>query len=866
MKHIYTLLLLAMFGSIGYAQEYTLSLEAYATDIIEGQTTYRLYVDMVNEDDFLSSIYGGEDEPLSITTTTGFYNDTFGAAVASSINPAFFAVFPTIAGDSWVTIGIESLNTGDEVQINTVQSTAQPWTAHFSASTPEDGTDVYMNDQTGGAWYVLNGSPNGLPDENLQVLVMQLTTAGEICGTINCQLFMNGDGQDGDTRLTYTFCGEGTYAPVVAGGGCTDVAACNYDEAATTDDGSCEYADSGYDCDGNCLNDTDLDGVCDEFEVAGCTDVFACNYDVNATENDGTCEFATCQGCTDEEACNYDPTAIYNDGSCDYLCNAIFGCTVVTACNYDPEATYNDGSCDFNSCVGCMDDTACNYDPAALYDNGSCEFTSCEGCMDVTACNFDPDALYDDDSCEYPESGYNCDGICLNDVDTDGVCDEFEIQGCTIMSACNYDASATDDDGTCEYAEQFYDCDGACLMDADDDGVCDELEIEGCTDMDACNYNPDATNEDDSCEFAVSGYDCDGMCLDDADMDGVCDEFEVAGCSDEDACNYDADATDNDGSCEYADEFYDCEGNCLNDADMDGICDELEVNGCTDEMACNYSMDATDDDGSCEYADEFYDCEGNCLNDADMDGICDELEVNGCTDEMACNYSMDATDDDGSCEYAEEFYDCEGNCLNDTDGDGVCDELEVSGCTDPDAENYNADATDDDGSCYYCDIELVADATDEVEGDANGAINMAVTGGTAPYEFSWTGPNDFTSTESALADLSAGTYALTVTDANGCTATIEVVIDNVTGVTELVALEFDVYPNPASESFSIQNAGLNGKTIVEMLDASGRLIERMECNLNGQPISFELNGVETGFYHIVLRNGGKTGAKRLLVH
>ena len=79
------------------------------------------------------------------------------------------------------------------------------------------------------------------------------------------------------------------------------------------------------------------------------------------------------------------------------------------------------------------------------------------------------------------------------------------------------------------------------------------------------------------------------------------------------------------------------------------------------------------------------------------------------------------------CEYAEEYYDCDGNCLNDADGDGVCDELEIAGCTDPDAENYNEDATDDDGSCYYCDIELIADATDEVEGGSNGSINMIVT-------------------------------------------------------------------------------------------------------------------------------------------
>ena len=352
----------------------------------------------------------------------------------------------------------------------------------------------------------------------------------------------------------------------------------------------------------------------------------------------------------------------------------------------------------------------------------------------------------------------------------------------------------------------------------------------------------------------------------DTDGDGICDPFEIAGCTDELACNYDATATDDDSMCEYADEYYDCDGNCLNDADGDGVCDELEIAGCTDEMACNYDATATDDDGMCEYAEEYYDCDGNCLNDADSDGVCDELEIAGCTDEVACNYDATATDDDGMCEYAEEYYDCEGNCLNDADGDGVCDELEVAGCTDPDAENYNEDATDDDGSCYYCDIQLIADATDEVEGGANGSINMIVTGGTFPYEFAWTGPNDFTSTEPVLNNISAGTYVLTVTDANGCTETIEVIVNNVTGIAELQAVDFEVYPNPTNGAFWVNGTGLNGKTVVELLDASGRLINRFERTLNGQPVQFELSGVETGFYHVVLRNGQQQGTKRLLIH
>ena len=72
--------------------------------------------------------------------------------------------------------------------------------------------------------------------------------------------------------------------------------------------------------------------------------------------------------------------------------------------------------------------------------------------------------------------------------------------GCQDDSACNYNADATDEDSGCqdalEYAEDGYDCDGVCLNDADGDGVCDEFEIAGCQDETACNYNADATDED----------------------------------------------------------------------------------------------------------------------------------------------------------------------------------------------------------------------------------------------------------------------------------------------------------------------------------------------------------------------------------
>ena len=46
-----------------------------------------------------------------------------------------------------------------------------------------------------------------------------------------------------------------------------DSSACNYNADATQNDGSCTYAEAYYDCDGNCINDSDMDGICDELEV-----------------------------------------------------------------------------------------------------------------------------------------------------------------------------------------------------------------------------------------------------------------------------------------------------------------------------------------------------------------------------------------------------------------------------------------------------------------------------------------------------------------------------------------------------------------------------------------------------------------------
>ena len=73
--------------------------------------------------------------------------------------------------------------------------------------------------------------------------------------------------------------------------GCTDPGACNFDENADFNDASCVYPQLPYGCNGECINDSDVDGICDEFEIPGCTDVEACNYSVLATDDAGNCVY-----------------------------------------------------------------------------------------------------------------------------------------------------------------------------------------------------------------------------------------------------------------------------------------------------------------------------------------------------------------------------------------------------------------------------------------------------------------------------------------------------------------------------------------------------------------------------------------------
>ena len=76
------------------------------------------------------------------------------------------------------------------------------------------------------------------------------------------------------------------------------------------------------------------------------------------------------------------------------------------------------------------------------------------------------------------------------------------------------------------------------------------------------------------------------------------------------------------------------------------------------------------------------------------------------------------------------------------------------------------------------DVYCVGANNDPIDSQqAKGYINPGVTGGTPLYNYEWTGPGSFSSTDEYISGLDAGTYSLKVTDSKSCEITANVTIE-----------------------------------------------------------------------------------------
>jgi gliding motility-associated-like protein len=116
-------------------------------------------------------------------------------------------------------------------------------------------------------------------------------------------------------------------------------------------------------------------------------------------------------------------------------------------------------------------------------------------------------------------------------------------------------------------------------------------------------------------------------------------------------------------------------------------------------------------------------------------------------------------------------------------------------------------------------------------GLSDGAIDITVSGGLPPYQFAWTGPSGFTSTDEDLSGLAAGSYSLTITDGYNCMVSFpdqETIIEPSSVVASYISHQDVSCNGDASGSIEIDVTGGIAPYIFEWTNSSGTPVSGVE--------------------------------------
>ena len=694
------------------AEGYGLDLEVvseHADGDLSGLTTFRLYMHTAHETDRVTAAVGDDQYPLSLMPENAFYQNPFGNNTPEGISPAWISFFPDLAFDSWVTIGLDGPSSSSAGEEGVTMLFASGWESVFGS-----GQGFVEDSDDGSGWTVIPWTAtNTIAGPDLRVLLAQLTTDGDMSGSMRVQVFPQGDNEN-DLRLDVWFDTDvvcGCTDPVAmnydAGAnyndgsclypGCIHVLACNFDPGANVDDGSCLYLNDCGECVNTCLNDLDGDGVCDD--VDDCVGEF------------DACGICNGPGAVFECGCSSLPP-----GDCDCNGNQL---DALDMCGGDCVADADgDGVCDVeDDCVG-------QYDACGIC-NGPGQVYEC-GCANIPAGDCDCDGN------QLDVLGV-CGGDCVADADGDGVCDVDDdcVGQYDACGICNgpgqiYECGCANiPAGDCDCGGNQLDvlgvCGGDCIADADGDGVCD-VDDDCVGQYDACGIcnGPGQVYECGCANIPAGDCDCGGNqldvlgvcggdCVADADGDGVCDvdddcvgQYDACGICNGPGQVYECGCANIPaGDCDCGGNQLDvlgvCGGDCVADADGDGVCDVDDdcvgqydacgiCNGPGQVYECGCAnIPAGECDCNGNQLDVLGVCGGDCVADADGDGVCDVDDdcvgqydacgiCNGPGQVYECGCAnIPAGDCDCGGNQLDVLGVCGGDCVADADGDGVCD-------------------------------------------------------------------------------------------------------------------------------------------------------------------------------------------------
>lgn len=141
--------------------------------------------------------------------------------------------------------------------------------------------------------------------------------------------------------------------------------------------------------------------------------------------------------------------------------------------------------------------------------------------------------------------------------------------------------------------------------------------------------------------------------------------------------------------------------------------------------------------------------------------------------------------------------------------------------------------------------------------------DVSVTGGTPEYLYSWWDEQGYNFESKIITVSSFGSYWLTVTDANNCSAIDSLKVINNVGISQQGDDNlFMLYPNPASGVVFIPledpatKISSEGELILQIISFSGKVVYSKKINLLNPGTYYELNtgDLPQGIYNIVIGN------------
>lgn len=182
------------------------------------------------------------------------------------------------------------------------------------------------------------------------------------------------------------------------------------------------------------------------------------------------------------------------------------------------------------------------------------------------------------------------------------------------------------------------------------------------------------------------------------------------------------------------------------------------------------------------------------------------------------------------------------------------------------AGNYQVTVTDINGCStfghFYVTEPQALEITADIDadfGNNDGKIKLTVNGGTPGYSFEWSNG----ATTQNIGALEAGTYTVTITDANGCVTEMDFVVENETTANTVSMTDVSLFlsPNPSDGDVRIKWKGAASQLII-VNQMGGVVLTKKVYNTQ----TTEVLDLPSGLYSVkVIGVNGSTASRQLVI-